>query len=330
MKILMASSIDHAAIEALERSHDVLRAFNGTEEQLCSVIDDREALIFRSGVQISATVMDRAPQLRLLVRAGSGLDNVDVEHATRRGIRIVRVPGSSAQPVAEFTFALLLSLVRQVSLGDRLLRQGHWPKAQLGGPLVTGKTLGIVGVGNIGRRVGELAVAWGMRAIGCVAVPSDAISTALAARGIELTDFETVVSQADFLCLHVPLDHVTHHMVDARVLSHMKQGSYLINVARGGVVDEKALYAELVEGSKLRGAAIDVHESEGEGSISPFGELPNVVLTPHIGAMALDAQRLIGARVVALVAAHQQGELEKTLRPDELVQQEMTINEGEL
>ncbi|MGH3982933.1 MAG: hypothetical protein ACRDST_09700, partial [Pseudonocardiaceae bacterium] len=140
LKILIASSIDPNAITALEQEHDVIQAFNADTERLRAAAVDREVIIFRSGVQLSEQVLDGAPNLRLLLRAGSGLDNVDVVAATRRGVEVVRVPGSSAQPVAEFTFALLLCLVRKVTLADRQLRQGHWPKAQLGGPLLTGKT----------------------------------------------------------------------------------------------------------------------------------------------------------------------------------------------
>jgi len=319
VKILLASSIDPAAVETLEREHDVVRAFNAPEERLASLVEDREVVVFRSGVTISAAVLDRAPNLALLIRAGSGLDNIDVAHASSRGVEIVRVPGSSAQPVAEMTFALLLSLVRKVTLADRLLREGHWPKAQLGGPLLAGKTIGIVGAGRIGGRVGEMAVAWGMRALGCVGEGGPAVAAALADRGITLTDFDTTVAESDFLCLHLPLDDRTRHIIDAHVLSRMKNGSFLINMARGGVVDEAALYAELTEGGKVLGAALDVHESEGEGVISPLASLPNVVLTPHIGAMALDSQRLIGERVVEVLRAHERGGLDELLSPDERV-----------
>ena len=319
MKILLASSIDPGAVEFLEREHDVVRAFNAPEERLAELVADREVVIFRSGVTISAAVLDRAPNVALLIRAGSGLDNVDVEQARRRGIEVVRVPGSSAQPVAEMTFALMLGLARKVALADRLLRDGHWPKAQLGGPLLTGKTIGIVGAGRIGSRVGEMAVAWGMRALGCVADPVPAVEAALAAKGITLTDFDTTVAESDFLCLHLPLEDSTRHLIDARVFSRMKDGSFLINMARGGVVDEAALYTELVEGGKVLGAALDVHEREGEGVVPPLASLPNVVLTPHIGAMAWDAQRLIGERVLTLLQAYESGRLEELLTPDERV-----------
>jgi D-3-phosphoglycerate dehydrogenase / 2-oxoglutarate reductase len=225
----------------------------------------------------------------------------------------------SGPPVAEFTFALLLSLARKVSLADRMLREGRWPKPELGGPLLRGKVLGIVGAGNIGSLVGEMGSAWGMRVVGCVAHPSVDVAGRLARRGITLVDFDQVVASADFVTLHVPLDDSTHHMVDAPVLDRMKPGSLLVNVARGGVVDEKALREALADGTRLAGAALDVHETEGEGTVSPLAELPNVVLTPHIGAMALDSQRLIGERVVELIDAFHQGRLDQEVRDGEHV-----------
>ena len=319
MNILLASVIDAEAIEALERDHDVIRAFSAREEVLREIVEDRDVLIFRSGVTISAAVMEAGRNLRLLVRAGSGLDNVDVEHARARGLRLVRIPESSAQVVAEFTFALMLDLARNVSLGDRLLRQGHWPKSQLLGRLITGKTLGVVGVGNIGSRVAEMGAAWGMNVIGCVKSPSDENVTLLRAKGITLTEFETVLANADFLTLHVPLDDSTYHLIDARALSRMKAGAFLVNLARGGVVDEEALFHELTEGKRLGGAALDVHEKEGEGTMSPFTDLPNVVLTPHIGAMAIDSQQEIGRRLLELVASFAEDRLDAAARDGELV-----------
>jgi D-3-phosphoglycerate dehydrogenase len=319
MKILIASSIDAAALDSLDRSHDVRRAINGGEEELSAAIRDREVLVFRSGVTISAGVLRHGPRLRLLVRAGSGLDNVDVDYAREHGIRLVRIPGSSAQPVAELTFALMLATARNVALADRLVRQGRWPKSELGGRLLAGKTLGVVGAGNIGSRVGELGAAWGMRAIGCVKHPSARVAAALRERGVTLTDFDTVVSEADFLSLHVPLDASTRHLIDAELLARMKRGSFLINMARGGVVDDHALYRALTQSETISGAALDVHEQEGEGTVPELGELRNVVLTPHIGAMALDAQREIGRRLIELLDAFGRGALEGATKDGELV-----------
>jgi phosphoglycerate dehydrogenase-like enzyme len=164
-----------------------------------------------------------------------------------------------------------------------------------------------------------MGTAWGMRALGCVDRPGPAVAAALAEKGITLTDFDTVVAQADFLCLHLPLDDVTRHIVDAGVLARMKPGSFLVNMARGGVVDEKALFEALTHGRTVAGAALDVHETEGEGTVSPLADLDNVVLTPHIGAMALDSQRLIGERVVELVDAFEAGRVEEEVQDGELV-----------
>jgi phosphoglycerate dehydrogenase-like enzyme len=320
VKVLVASAIDPDTLACLENQHDVAMAINASEDALCRAGGDIDVLIFRSGVQITAKVMQAAPRLGLLVRAGSGLDNVDVQHARRTGIRLVRVAGSSAEPVAELTFGLLLSLARNVALADRLLRRGNWPKSKLGGPLLHGKTIGIVGAGNIGTRVGEMGSAWGMRAIGCVADPSETQRRRLAARGVTLTTFDEVLEQSEFVCLHVPLTARTRHMISDSELTGMKQGAFLVNVARGGVVDEEALLRELTgDAPRIAGAALDVHEAEGEGTMSPLRDLPNVVLTPHIGAMATDSQRLIGLRVLELMDAFSAGDLDAVVGATELV-----------
>lgn len=319
MRILVVSPLDPHTVGVLESTDNVRLAVNADLATLCAAIHDREVVILRSGVQLSEDVLTNAPDLRLIVRAGSGLDNIDIDGARERGIRVVRVPGMSAQPVAEFTFALLLSLSRKVSLADRLLRRGHWPKADLGGPLLQGKTLGIVGAGSIGSRVGEMAAAWGVRVLGCVAHPNETVRQRLQDRGITLTEAAEVVAEADFLSLHVPLDDITRHMIDAKTLSQMRPGSMLINVARGGVVDEEALYDALTSDGGVAAAAVDVHEREGEGTMSRFAELPNVVLTPHIGAMALDSQRLIGDRVTELIQAFTHGRLDEEVRDGEHV-----------
>jgi D-3-phosphoglycerate dehydrogenase / 2-oxoglutarate reductase len=319
VKITLASPIDPTAVETLSRDHDLLQLTKPEPWELRAAVADSDAVVLRSGVLLSEDVMSAAPELRLVVRAGSGLDNIDVDCARERGIRVVRIPGMSAPPVAEFTFALLLTLARKVSVADRFIREGHWPKPELGGPLLRGKTLGVVGAGNIGGLVGEMGSAWGMRVLGCVAHPTVDVAAQLARRGVTLVDFDQVVAEAHFLTLHVPLDDTTHHMLDAPALDRMRPGSLLVNVARGGVVDEKALHEALLNGHTVAGAALDVHEAEGEGTVSPLAELPNVVLTPHIGAMALDSQRLIGERVTELVHAFHQGRLDEEVRDGEHV-----------
>jgi phosphoglycerate dehydrogenase-like enzyme len=301
MRILVASQIDPDALAELRTRHDVVAAFGAPEEELLRLAVDREAIVFRSGVSISSEVLAAATGLRLLVRAGSGLDNLDLDQVRRRGIDLRRVPGPGAQAVAELTFGLMISLARGIALGDRLLRQGHWAKSELIGYNLTNKTLGIVGLGSIGSRVAALGSAWGMHPIGVVAHPSPERSAEFAARGIEMTDLDGVLAVADFLTVHVPLGSGTRGMIGAAELGKIKPGAFLVNVARGGVVDEAALFNELQPGGRLRGAGLDVHVNEGEGKISPLASLPNVVLTPHIGATTVDAQREIGQEVVAII-----------------------------
>lgn len=300
MKLLIASAIDSETIALLEREHDVVCAFGANERELSALIRDRDAVVFRSGVTISADVMRSAPGLKLLVRAGSGIDNLDLDYVRQHGLTLVRIPEPGARAVAELTFGLMLALARNIVRADGLWRGGRWAKNDLDSFLLRDKVLGIVGAGSIGTEVGRLGVAWGMKAIGCVEQAAAPAASRLRTDGIRLTDFDEVVRSADFLCIHVPLQASTRNLIDAAVLARMKPGSFLLNLARGGVVDEEALRVALVSG-QLRGAALDVHAAEGHGHISPLADLPNVVLTPHIGATTVDTQREIGARIVSAV-----------------------------
>ena len=302
MRIMLLSSIAPEAMAQLEVEHDVVTAFDGGDVDLGGLIGDREVAILRSGVQLTAELIEAAPELRLILRAGSGIDNIDLDAARSRDIRVFRLPGPSAQAVAELTFALILAVARKVAFADRSIRAGHWPKRKLGGNLLRGKTLGILGAGSIGGRVGDLGAAWQMRVLGCVAGDANDRAEAYSRRGITLTDLDQVVAEADILSVHTPLDASTRHLVDRDLLARMKPGAYLVNMARGGVVDEAALGAALASGH-LAGAALDVHEREGEGVVPALADRPDVVLTPHIGGMALESQSEIGASVVAILRA---------------------------
>lgn len=301
LKILIASSIDANAIDVLCKTHDVVLAFGASEGELKSLIVDREVLIFRSGVNISSPVMSAAPNLKLLVRAGSGMDNMDLEYIRANGIPWVRIPGPGAQAVAEMTFALLLSLARHLLRADRLLRNGRWAKYELSGQLISGKTLGIIGMGNIGSRVAEMGNAWGMKVFGCVENPTQNRARQALEKGVVILECDEVLRLADFATIHVPLKDSTRNLIAARELVQMKPGAFLLNLSRGGVVNEQDLCKALTNGSGLAGAALDVHSEEGDGKISPLAGLPNVILTPHIGAMTVDSQRQIGQRVVEII-----------------------------
>lgn len=301
--ILVASSIDPATLDALSRHHRVRSAVRAPEDDLVEAIADCDTLVFRSGVQITERVLRAAPRLSLVIRAGSGLDNIDLAAVEALGIQLVRIPEPGARAVAELTFGLMLMLARQIRASDAMLRQGRWTKGELDGFLLRGKRLGIVGAGNIGALVGQLGAAWGMEAVGCTASQSDEDRARLAAAGVALVGFDEVIETADFLSIHVPLCPSTRHLIDGAVLARTKPGAFLVNLARGGVVDEEALRTALTTPGRLRGAALDVHAHEGEGRVSGLADLGNVVLTPHIGATTRDTQREIGARIQAAVAA---------------------------
>jgi D-3-phosphoglycerate dehydrogenase len=218
----------------------------------------------------------------------------------RRGIRFIRIPGPGAKAVAELSFAMMLALARDLFWADSSWRAGRWVKSQARGRLLTGRVLGIVGAGNIGSRVGELGAAWGMTVLGCVEHPGPGVEAALARRGVQLVGMPEVLSRSDFVSVHVPLQESTRSLIDADAMASMKRGSYLVTLARGGVVDEVAL-RQALESGHLAGAGLDVHAVEGDGNVSPLAGFPNVILTPHIGASTVDSQREIGAILIACI-----------------------------
>ena len=303
MKILIASKIYSDSIEKLRENHEVICAFGADQETLKSLIPGCEILIFRSGVDISADVMAASPALKLLLRAGSGVDNLDLDYINRNGLRLVRIPGPGAKAVAEMTFALMLALSRRLLEADCLTRQGHWAKNELTGYLLTGKTLGVIGAGNIGSLVGRMGAAWGMKVLCSVEHSSLERANEFEEMGMTLTTSDRVLAGSDYVSVHVPLKPTTRNFIDKAALALMKPGAYLVNIARGGVVDEMALYEALSQ-DRLGGAAMDVHQKEGEGKVSPLAECKNVILTPHIGANTVDSQKEIGEIVLETVEAY--------------------------
>lgn len=307
MKLLIASAIDPQTIAELQAQHEVVCAFSPASDALKQLIADREVLLFRSGVSITPEVMASAPQLRLIIRAGSGFDNIDIPYAKSRDIRLVRIPGPGAQAVAEMAFALMFGLARRVLEADRLWRLGKWVKTEMTGFNLNGKTLGIVGCGNIGTRTGQIGVALGMNVLGCVEHESPQVEANLRKHNITLKPFQQVLAESDFLSIHVPLQNSTRNLFNGDTLARMKRGAFLVNLARGGVVNEAALLRALTEGH-IRGAGLDVHEREGDGKISILAGLPNVILTPHIGASTVDAQREIGQQIMRIMSAFLAGD----------------------
>lgn len=309
MKMLIASQICPESVAELEEEHEVTCAWAAPQRGLTELLAGCEVLVFRSGIELSRDLLASAPRLRLIIRAGCGLDNIDLDYVRARGIAVTCLPGPAGRAVAELTIGLMIALSRRILVVDRALREGHWLKHELSGSLLENKCLGVVGCGRIGTLVGTLGTALGMAVAGCVATPTPARAAELAGRGIALASFEEVSATADFLSIHVPLTAATRHLLDRQALAGLKPGAFLLNLARGGVVDEEALFRELTLPGRLAGAALDVHAREGEGAISPLAALPNVILTPHIGSTTTETQRSIGRGVISAIAAWQAGEL---------------------
>ncbi len=257
-----------------------------THEELLKAVPIYDVIIVRSRTKVGRDVIEKGRRLKVIARSGTGLDNIDLAAAASRGVRVVSTPESLVEAVAEHTTLLLLALSRKLTFADSSVKRGNWSKENLLGVELNGRALGVVGLGRVGRRVGEIARVIGMSIIAydVVPIPPETVEKMSA----KLVDLDTLFSSSDFVTLHVPLTEETRHMVDARRLGLMRTGSFLVNTSRGGVVDERALAAALREG-RLGGAALDVFEQE-----PPTGAIltaPNIILTPHIGGQTAEAQR---------------------------------------
>ncbi len=301
-KILLLCEIDPGAHQVLSERHHVVSVVPPVRSDVLSELTDTEAVVLRSGVEIDIEALDSASKLALIVRAGAGLDNIDVAEVERRGLRFSHVPHAGTRSVAEHTFALILSAMRRVPEGDRGCREGMWRKYELIGNTLEGKTIGIVGAGRIGALVGRLARAWDMEALGTVADGDDEARQHAVVSGVEIVTLDELLVRSHVVTLHVPLSEHTRGLVDDGFLRRMRPDALLVNIARGGVVDEAALLDALGDPDQgPRAAALDVHAYEGPGFASPFAALDNVVLTPHLGSMTREAQSTIGRRIVELV-----------------------------
>jgi len=285
MKILVTDVIAEEAMELLKKNHEV--TFKDiTGEELAREIAPYHALMVRSGTKVTAEAINNAENLIVIGRAGIGVDNIDVEAATRNGIKVVNSPTGATISVAELAIGHMISLARRLPKADRTTRAGEWAKKKLKGVELNGKTLGLIGCGNIGRVVAKYARALNMSVIGYDPYIS---KEKLEEEGIEKVEsVGEVMGRADFISIHVPHTPETHHLINEEMLSKMKTSAYIINCARGGVVDEKALYNALKE-NKIAGAALDVYEEEPAKN-NPLFELDNAVFTPHIGASTKEGQ----------------------------------------
>ena len=265
-----------------------------TAEQILEKISTFSILIVRSRTTITKEMIEKADKCKIIARVGVGLDNIDEEAAKAKNIRVINAVEGAMNAVAELVLGLMLSLARQTARGDRAIRNGQWLKKELKGTELRGKYLGIIGLGNIGKRLGRLARALNMNIIGYDVIPIDEEFSKEV--GLLKADLNTLLQSSDFISIHVPLLDSTYHLLDAQKMSTMKKTAKIINTSRGGVVDEVALYDALKNGT-LGGAALDVFEKEPAIG-NKLAELDNVILTPHIGAQTKEAQSL-AANVIA-------------------------------
>jgi len=301
-KILITDGLSEAGLALLQSAGDVIINPRISPAELLEVLPDYQALVVRSRTKVTRAVIEAGRQLKVIGRAGVGVDNIDVEAAVERGITVVNSPLAATTAVAELTLGLMLALARQLPRADATMKVEKWEKSAFMGSELSGKTLGLAGVGRIGSKVALLAKAFGMKVIGFDPYIDD---EALQARGVTPVTFGGVLEGADYLSLHLPLTADTHGLISQAELSLMKKGAYLICAARGGVVDESALIAALDSGH-LAGAALDVFTSEPPAT-GGIAEHPNVIATPHIGAQTIEAQARAGVAIAEEVVAVLQG-----------------------
>lgn len=265
-----------------------------TPEQIAEKIGNFQVVVVRGRTKLSRELIEKADKCKIIARVGVGLDNIDEEAAKEKNIRVINAVEGATTAVAELVIGLMLSMAREITRADREIRNGNWIKKELMGSELKGKYLGIIGLGNIGKRLGRLARSLNMNIIGYDVIPiDDEFSKEV---GLMKADLGTLLSSADYVSLHVPLLDSTHHMINAEKLKLMKNTARIINTSRGGVIDEEALYNSLKEGN-IAGAALDVFEVE-PATGNKLTTLPNFVATPHMGAQTKEAQ-LLAANIIA-------------------------------
>src|SRR5438132_2762350 len=301
-KVLIADSISQRGIDELSREGalDITIKPGLSETNLIEIIPEFSALVVRSQTKVTADVLKAGGKLRVVGRAGVGVDNVDVEAATRRGIVVLNAPGGNTISTAEHAFSLLLCVARKIPQADAAVRSGKWERKKLEGVEIYNKTRSVIGMGRIGSDLSRRAIAFGMRVIAY-----DPYLSATRARSLQvelIEELDDLLATSDFVSLHTPLTDETRHLLGAARLQKTKRGVRIINCARGGLIDETALAAALQSGH-IAAAALDVFEAEPLPADSPLRNAPNLVLTPHLGASTAEAQESVGIEIAQSVRA---------------------------
>jgi D-3-phosphoglycerate dehydrogenase len=288
-KILVADPISDTGIQVFQGQNGTFKIDTRSKlslDDLKKAVSDVDAVIVRSETQITADVLAAGKKIKIVGRAGVGVDNIDVAAASRQGILVVNVPGGNTISAAEHTLALLLALSRNIPAANDSLKNGEWSRSKFTGTELLGKTLGLIGLGRIGREVAKRAQSFGMTVLGYDPYASEDYAKAF---NIKLESLENIYKQADYLTVHVPLNETTKHMFNAKTLAALKPGVRIINCARGGIIEEQAL-ADAIKSGHVKGAALDVFEQEPPPKDNPLLKLPQVIVTPHLGAATEEAQ----------------------------------------
>src|SRR6201997_1918687 len=296
MKIVLAEKVSPATLAVFKAEPDWQILTHDQITNLPEALADADGLVVRSAVQVDDALMASAPKLRVIGRAGVGVDNIDADSATRRGIVVMNTPGANAVAVAELTIGLMLALARKLPAANTSMHAGKWEKKNLQGAELKGKTLGILGLGRVGLEVARRARGFGLDILG-----SDPFVSAAIARenGILLVSLDELFAKADYLTLHVGLTPQTNGIINPKTLAAMKKGVRIINCARGELVEDAAL-AEALKSGQVAGAALDVFSEEPPKN-SPYAALDNVILTPHIAGSTAEAQEAVGIQIARQV-----------------------------
>ncbi|MEP6956336.1 MAG: phosphoglycerate dehydrogenase, partial [Chthoniobacterales bacterium] len=302
LRVLVADPISARGVEELAAGGEleVVTRLGLPEPELIEAIGAFDAVVVRSETKITAAVLGASTRLRVVGRAGVGVDNVDVEAATRQGVIVMNAPGGNTVSTAEHAFSLLLCAARKIPQADAMVRAGRWSRKEFQGVELHQKSLGIIGMGRIGSELSRRAIAFGMRVLAF-----DPYLSATRARALQVElvdDLADLLRAVDFITLHTPLTPETHHLLNAARLIQTKRGVRIINCARGGLIDEEALASALTSG-QVAAAALDVFETEPLPADSPLRQLPNLVLTPHLGASTAEAQESVGIEIAQSIRA---------------------------
>ena len=303
MKILVCDPVSPKGIALLQQRPEfqvVVLPKRLSETELLPVVADAVALVVRSETKVTAKVIEAAGKLRVVGRAGVGVDNVDVEAATQRGVVVMNTPGGNTITTAELSFAMILSLARKLPQAHATMAEGKWDRKQFQGVELAGKTLGVLGMGRIGSEVAKRAVAFGMRVLGYDPFLTEARAKSL---GVELCDLDDVYRNADFISVHMPVTKETKEMLNAAAFAKMKPGVKIVNCARGEIIVENDLIAALDSG-KVAAAGLDVYIVEPLPADHPFRKHPGITLTPHLGASTAEAQEKCGIEVAEVITAY--------------------------